>query len=263
MATVKDIYEALDKFAPCVIKMDFDNVGLLVGSADTEVSRVLLALDITDAVIGEAIEEGAQLIVSHHPMFFSLKSVNDMDPAGRKIVRLLSHGISAVCMHTNLDAAAGGVNDELAKAVGIAETKLISTEGFTPNDEPYCAGRWGELPTSMPMSEFLPFLKERLETNGLRYSDSGKPVKKVAVIGGSGGSELGKVLELGCDTFITADVKYDVFLSAAEAGINIIDGDHFCTENVVLQKLLELIANEFKGICVTISKKHCQTARFF
>ena len=263
MTTVKDIFETLDNFAPCGIKMDFDNVGFLVGSADTAVTRILLALDITDAVIGEAIEQGAQLIVSHHPLFFSLKCVNDLDPAGRKIVRLLSHGISAVCMHTNLDAAAGGVNDALAKAAGIVEAKLISTEGFTLEGAPYCAGRWGELTDPMPMPEYLPFIKERLKSYGLRYSDAGRPVKKLAVIGGSGGSELSKVLALGCDTFLTADVKYDVFLAAAEAGINIIDGDHFCTENVVMPKLLELISGVFERIDVIISKKHGQTARFF
>lgn len=262
MATVSDIFMALDQFAPCGTKMDFDNVGFLVGRAEAEVERVLLTLDVTDAVVREAVEEKAQLIVSHHPMFFSLRSVTDRDKAGRKIVELLSRGISAICMHTNLDAAAGGVNDELAKAAGIAEPKPLRAGDPGP-DEPLCMGRWGELPQPVSMAAYLPFLKERLKTRGLRYIDSGRPVKKAAVVGGSGGSELDKVLALGCDTFITADVKYDVFLAAAEAEINLIDGDHFCTENVVMPRLFELISGRFEGVCVTVSKKHAQAAHFF
>jgi dinuclear metal center YbgI/SA1388 family protein len=125
MAKVEEILSALERFAPSCLKMDFDNVGLLAGFTKREADRLIVALDITDAVIDEAISEKAQLIVSHHPMFFSLKSVTDGDRTGRKITALLSHGISAICMHTNLDAAAGGVNDALAEAAGLTDVRLL------------------------------------------------------------------------------------------------------------------------------------------
>ena len=120
MTTVNDVYEYLVSIAPVEMKMDFDNVGFLVGRGDSEASDILISLDITADVVSEALDTGAKLIVSHHPLFFSLKSVTDADPTGKKIVRMLSGGLSAICMHTNLDAALGGVNDALALAAGIS-----------------------------------------------------------------------------------------------------------------------------------------------
>ena len=121
MATVKEICDYLNKIAPFYMKMDFDNVGFLAGFRDAEVSRVLTALDITGEVIAEAEELGAELIVSHHPLIFHpVKSVTDGDPLGRKLIRLLRGGMSAICLHTNLDAAEGGVNDALMESLGCA-----------------------------------------------------------------------------------------------------------------------------------------------
>ncbi|NMA25444.1 MAG: Nif3-like dinuclear metal center hexameric protein, partial [Clostridiales bacterium] len=121
MAVVKDILRMLEDFAPVRLKMDFDNVGLLVGYAEDQVDRILISLDITEEVIAEAIGENAQLIVSHHPIFFTVNSVTDGDGTGRKITTLLANHISAICMHTNLDAAAGGVNDALAETAGLKQ----------------------------------------------------------------------------------------------------------------------------------------------
>ncbi len=263
MATVNDIFELLNKFAPVERKMDFDNVGFLVGSGETEVSKILVALDITDEVVQEAVDVGAQLIVSHHPLFFSLKSVNDSDATGRKIVKLISNGISAICMHTNLDAADGGVNDALACTVGLNDMEILVPEGTDSNGIEYCCGRVGVLRRPVEMAKYLETVKKGLNTNGLRYYDSGNPVNKVAVVGGSGGSYLEQAYAIGCDTIITADVKYDVFLRAKELGMNIIDGDHFCTENVVVPVLRRLLEFSFSDIETVISEKHRQTVSFF
>ena len=262
MTTVNNVFTSLAKLAPIEAKMDFDNVGLLVGRTAAEVTRVLIALDITDEVIEEAIEIDAQLIVSHHPMFFSLKSVTDGDRTGRKIVRLLSSGISAICMHTNLDAARGGVNDALAEKAGIINPELLAADGVLLSGEPFSYGRFGELKSKCTLNEYLAFIKDALKTNGLRYCGS-TPVKKVAVIGGSGGDYMHEAMARGCDTFITADVKYDVFLEAKELGINLIDADHFCTENVVVERLKKWINSEFPELEAAISTRHAQTAQFF
>ena len=262
MVKVKDIQRALEDFAPLCLKMDFDNVGLLAGFSENAVDRVLVALDITDAVIEEAAREGAQLIVSHHPLFFSLKSVTDTDRTGRKLTALLSRGISAICMHTNLDAATGGVNDALAEAAGLRETALLSEEVFDQNGTPYSYGRVGTLETPMALDAYLEFLKRRLGATGLRYHDAGRDVYKVASVGGSGGGDLKHAAAHGCDTFLTADIKYDVFLEAKELGLNIIDGDHFCTENVVTPVLEGRLRQLFPEVMTSISKIHSQTARF-
>ena len=262
MAAVKDILKELESFAPLCLKMDFDNVGLLAGFSENEVDRVIVTLDITDAVIDEAIREKAQLIVSHHPLFFSLKSVADSDRTGRKLTALLSHGISAICMHTNLDAATGGVNDALAAAAGLHGTALLSEEVFDENGTPHSYGRVGTLEAPVKLGAYLDYIKRRLGASGLRYHDAGRDVFRVATVGGSGGGDLKHAVSHGCDTFLTADIKYDVFLEAKELGLNIIDGDHFCTENVVTPVLESKLKALFPAVCTTISKIHRQTAQF-
>jgi dinuclear metal center YbgI/SA1388 family protein len=261
MVKVQDVLAVLSEFAPVVRKMDFDNVGLLAGFREREVRNVLVSLDITDDVITEAIDMNAELIVSHHPMFFSINSVTDDDRTGRKLIRLISNGISAICMHTNLDAAEGGVNDALAEAAGLTGIRHLDEEGV---DEagPYSYGRVGTLAAPMVFRDYLLGLKERLNSKGLRYHDAGRPVSKVAVVGGSGGSYLKHALALGCDTLVTSDIKYDVFLEAKEMNINIADADHFCTENVVTPVLQRKLCASFPDIAVSVAKCHGQTAKF-
>ena len=318
MPTVSDVNEYLTAIAPVAMKMEFDNVGFLVGQAKVDVSRVIVSLDITHDVITEALETGAQLIVSHHPLFFSLKSVTDADTTGRKITRLLAGGVSAICMHTNLDAARGGVNDALAAAAGIIRSDmaaengratgeckatvnegqagdggaagLLSVEGYletapqtssatTPGSiyeniakaapgtthagEPYSYGRVGYLKNPCSLNEYLSMLKISLKTDGLRYYDAKRDVYKVAVVGGSGGGDLHHAIRHGCDTFVTADIKYDVFLEAKEQGINLIDGDHFCTENLVTGIVSEKLRVAFPGVDVAVSSRHSQTVKFY
>ena len=263
MVTVKEIYNLLAEFADPAMKMDFDNVGFLVGKSDSQVTKVLTALDITTDVIDEAASTGAQLIVSHHPMFFSLKNVTDTDKNGSKAVKLIENGISAICMHTNLDAAKGGVNDALASVLEMKNTRLMQVDGIDSRGEEFSYGRVGELEKAMTMEQFLTFVKQALKSNGLRFHDAGRPVKRICSVGGSGGSELEAAIKNGCDTFVTADVKYDVFLDAKFYGINLVDADHFCTENTVVPVLRDLIANAYPELEVNISACHRQTARFF
>lgn len=229
--------------------MGFDNSGFLFGRETASVTKALLALDVTSAVVDEAIELGAELILSHHPLIFSpLKSVTD-----EKLLRLAQHQIGVISMHTNLDIAQGGVNDALMAALG-AEVQGGLDE--------YGCGRVGKLEKAMPMEEFLPFCKAVLKTAGLRYYDSGRQVSQLAVMGGSGGDSLETAYRLGCDSYLTADIKYHQFLEAQELGINLIDGDHFCTENLVIPVLAQRLRAAFPEIEFTISKRHHQVIRF-
>lgn len=252
MRTVNEIFTLLNSMAPVDTKLDFDNVGLLAGGAGWQVSTLLLSLDITDDVIDEAEELSAELIVSHHPLFFSLKNASSADPKGAKLIQLLGSRIAAICMHTNLDAADGGVNDALAAALWLKDARPF---------EPDNIARLGKLPKRMEMSEFLAFVKTALKSNGLRYYDAGREVYNVAVGGGSCGGYLEAAVDAGCDTFVTADIKYDVFLRAAELGVNLIDADHFCTENTVIPVLAGYLRDAFPDIEVIISR-HGQTVQF-
>ena len=263
MAKVQDILNFVETLAPRSMKMDWDNVGLLCGSRSTQASKVLVALDPFEHVCQEAADWGAQLIVTHHPMIFqALKSVTDETSIGRGIMLLCRHGISAVNAHTNLDCTPGGVNDTLAAALGLHNIAVINPSGVD------AAGReWGLLrsgctkETTLPA--FLAHVKQALGCEGLRYVDGGKPVHKVAVGGGSCAGGMLEALDAGCDTFVTADIKYNQFWDAKDLGLNLIDAGHFHTENPVVAVLATKIAEAFPDVEVKISETHADCMKFF
>ena len=253
MPTVGEIFDFLNTKAPVDTKLDFDNVGLLAGSRDWPVKSVLLSLEITGEVIAEAKERKAGLVLSHHPLFFDLKAVSSEVPQGKKVMDLLTAGIAAICMHTNLDAADGGVNDALAAALGLGDARPFEPEHIC---------RLGSLPEAVPLEAFLRRVKERLGCAGLRYVDGGRPVCLVAVGGGSCGSMLEETVLTGCDTFVTADVKHDQFLRAWELGLNLIDAGHFNTENVVIPVLRDWLAERFPELELHIAA-HGQPEKYY
>ncbi len=257
MATVREIYKYLDTKAPFSIQLDFDNAGFLVGRGDRQVRRLLVSLDITEDVVREAAEIGAELIVSHHPVIFHpVKALNDGDPTGRKLLALIENQISAICAHTNLDAVAGGVNDALARQLGLLDVRQLHQDGTDGRGAPYGIGRVGSLATEMSISDFAAFVKEQLGSRGVRFVDGGKPVCRVAVGGGSCSGMMGDALALGCDTFVTADVKYDGFLNAKALGLNLIDAGHFPTENVICPVLIQWLKEGFSDMEVLSSACH-------
>lgn len=255
MTTVNEIFDKLCELAPLALQLENDNAGFLLGRGDAPVERVLLSLDVTDEVAEEAIARGAQLIISHHPAIFEeRKSLTDREVKNRKLLRLLENRIAVISMHTNLDIAAGGVNDVLIELLGATNEGCFDREN---------CGRMGRLQKPVPFAEFLALCKDKLQTRGLRYYDAGRPAEHIAVLGGSVGSSLIEAWQAGCDTYVTADVKYSVFLQARELGINLIDGDHFCTENPVIPVLAQKLREAFPETLFIVSARHDQTARFF
>ena len=263
MVTVNDILTYLNTLAPASMKMDWDNVGLLCGSRSQEVKKVLVALDPFESVCAEAAAMGADLIVTHHPLIFrSPNTVTDDTSLGRSILFLARNGISAINAHTNLDCAPGGVNDVLAQTLSLQDIQVISPNGTTEDGQPWGLLRQGTLP-QQTLQDFLAHVKNALGCPGLRYVDSGKPVCKVAVGGGSCGGEMGLAIKAGCDTFVTADVRYNQFWDAQEQGLNLIDAGHFYTENPVCPVLVHKIQTAFPEIQVVLSQIHTDCAKFF
>ena len=263
MTTVGDILKYIETLAPRSMKMDWDNVGLLCGSKATPVTKVLVALDPFEAVCREAAQWGAQLIVTHHPVIFQApKAITDETSVGRSILQLCAHGISAINAHTNLDCAPGGVNDVLAKKLALVNVQVVDPEGTDENGNEWGLLRMGEVP-EQPLDAFLNRVKTLLGCEGLRYVDGGKPVRKVAVGGGSCAGEMLDALRAGCDTFVTADVKYNQFWDARDLGINLIDAGHFATENPVVSVLAEKIAGAFPEIEVKISETHADCMKYY
>jgi len=255
MTTVQDIFGFLKEAAPLELQMDFDNAGFLIGHADSEVQTVLLALDVTDEVTEEAIRSGAQLIISHHPVIFHpVRSITDTRADTVKLLRLIENRIAVISMHTNLDIAAGGVNDVLIRLLGAETDGALDADG---------CGRVGHLPAPVAVEDFLDRCKQLLQVNGLRYVSAGKSVQRLAVMGGAGADSLAQAAALGCDTYVTADIKYHDFLSAKELGINLIDADHFCTEDPVIADLRDRLSAAFPALCFLKSSVHRQTVQLF
>ena len=252
MATVADILQFMETLAPKSMKMDWDNVGLLCGSKRGEVTKILVALDPFEGVCHEAADIGAELIVTHHPLIFHAPTaITDDTSIGRSILFLCAHGISAINAHTNLDVAPGGVNDVLAAT--------LELENIVPIDELL---RMGEV-TEQTLDTFLATVKKNLGCTGLRFVDGGKPVRKVAVGGGSCAGDMMAAIDAGCDTFVTADVKYNQFWDAHDLGLNLIDAGHFQTENPVVAVLAEKLQAAFPEVEVKISETHRDCMKYY
>lgn len=262
MATVNEILNFIETLAPQSMKMDWDNVGLNVGHTSKEVKTILVALDPFTHVCQEAKDIGADLLVTHHVLIFRPGFVTDTTAQGRNILFLIENGIAHINAHTNLDLAPCGVNDVLAKALHLSNIQVVEPNG---TDE---LGRdWGLLRSGdvqpQTLSDFLSFVKEKLNCPGLRYSDAGKPVQKVAVGGGSCCDEMQQAVEAGCDTLVTGDAKYNDFWDAKDLGLNLIDAGHFYTENPVVTYLAGQIAARFPEITVKISETHHDCMKFY
>ena len=258
MAEVRDIYRFLDRIAPFHTQEGFDNAGFLVGRGNREVNKILVALDITGEVVEEAARRGAELIVAHHPVIFDpVKSVTDETLTGRVLLELVENKIAAICAHTNLDAAHGGVNGCLARALELSGIGQLHQAGVDEKGRPYGIGRTGTAHQSgLSAAQYAAFVKEKLGSACVRFVDGGKPVEKVAVGGGACGSMVEDALAQGCDTFVTADLKYNQFLDARALGLNLLDAGHFPTENVVCAPLAARLAKAFPETEVLLSQVH-------
>ena len=252
MVTVKDILNFIEEIAPEELKKPWDNVGLLCGRADRKVTKVLVALDPFEPVCMEAREIGAELIVTHHPLIFDpLKAVTETSEAGKNVLFLCENGISAINAHTNLDAAEGGVNDVLAEKLGLSHVSVLEGGHL----------RMGTVP-EQSLSSFLKGVKAALDCSGIRYADGKKSVCKVAVGGGSCAGEMDIAIAAGCDTFVTADAKYNQFRDAEFKGLNLIDAWHFSTENPVMAVVAAKLRAAFPEIQVVESKIHKDCVNF-
>ena len=234
--TVRELYAFLEEKMPRSLSCDWDNDGLMVCPDDTrEVRRVLVALDITAAVAEQAIKEGYDLVVSHHPLIFHpLKAVAPGEATVNKVIRLLTSGVSAMSFHTRLDAVTGGVNDVLANAIGLQNVVPFGKDGEE-------IGRIGTLPTAMVLKDFAALVKEVTGAPYVQISDAGKLVSRVAVLGGGGAGESGAAAAAGADTYLTGDLRHDQLTEAPERGMNMIAGGHFFTENLVCHRICEML----------------------
>lgn len=234
--TVADIYSFFDGFAPFAEKAEWDNSGLIVGDINRVVTKAVVALDITEEELSLAVKSGAQLIISHHPVIFHAQK--DFIK-GSIAFELAANSISALCAHTNLDKAPGGVNDALCEKLGLPYDKLpdaadgflnviYAENGYTP-------------------AEFAALLRDKLAAC-VRYCCASSEIKKIGVCSGAGSEFVPAAAQLSCDAFLTGDASYHNFLDAHSMGVSLFAAGHFETENIIIEALIKKLRANFKDI---------------
>lgn len=242
MSTVTHIYDAIDRLAPFWLTMDFDNTGILVGDRNREVSCALLALDCTPAVVEQARQLGAQLIITHHPVIFHpLKRVNE----DAVVYQLIRSDIAVISAHTNLDIAQGGVNDALASAIGLRDCRGLE---LLNEQTGAWLGRIGTLPEPLSPEAFAAHIKACLNASSIKFSAAPRAIHTVALCSGSGADCLDAAISAGADALLTSEVKQHEYLAAAAAGISIFDAGHFDTEDIVIEPLRDYLAKEIPDV---------------
>lgn len=246
MTTVRELLRWMDETYPFALAEDYDNVGLLIGSAEQAFSRCLLALDVTNDVVDEAVRKNAQLILTHHPVIFN--PLKRLSPEGM-VYRCVQNGIAVIASHTNLDKAAGGVNDVLADKLSLKDVSVLEeTDGVA---------RIGTLEKELSPRAFAEHCKTALGAGGVRFAEGTRPVRRVALCSGADDSFLETVFEQGADAYLTGETKHHVAVAAKNLGITLVEAGHFETETVVLPKLKRELSLAFPKVDFMVAEANC------
>jgi len=247
--TVREVWQALDGLAPPALAAEWDTaIGLEAGSPHAQVSKVMIALDVTAEVIAQAHASGCQLIICHHPLIFTpLATLRQDVPEQNLIVSLVQQGISLLAAHTNLDAAPGGVADCLADIFGLEQDSRQPAGPF---------GRFGLLPQPLSLRSLLQMARERLGSSGCRINTGhDRIISRLAVFPGSfSEEEIPLLTTLGSEAIICGEIKHHVGLMLAARGIVAIDAGHDVTERVVLEPLAARLAELLPEISFAVEQ---------
>ena len=247
--TVHDFCAMMEETAPLSLAMDYDNVGLLIAPDHDEIRNVLVALDLTPSVAQEAIDGRYDLVLTHHPIFWDpVRSFSPAAPETAAAYRLIRHGIGHYAAHTNLDACTKGVNDVLAELLSLQNIRPLPPENL---------GRIGTLPKPMLFVDFARFCESKLRTKGRFVGSADRMIRTVAVIGGSGGSEVEAVSAAGCDVFVTGEMKHSQALTASQLSLNCCVLGHYETEFPVLKPLITRLQNRQNDVQYDLTHMGC------
>ena len=240
---LKEVIEVLERTAPQSYAMQWDNVGLMIGDVEDEINKVLLTLDITADVVQQAVEGKCDLIISHHPFFFDdCKKIDFATAHGKMIKDLIINNIDVYSGHTNIDAAACGINSTLAEMFGLKNIAILQPNNISPD---VGIGRIGDIPEACSLLELCSTTKELLKTPCVRLvtNDDKKMIKRICVASGSCGDLIELAKTQGADVIITGDVKYHEALHARDIDMNVIDAGHFPTEFMVVDVFEKILSS--------------------
>lgn len=262
---LREIIRQLEALAPRQAACDWDNPGLLVGRGDREITKVYVALDATEQVVDAAIEAGAELILTHHPILFrAVKQVNDETPLGRKLLTLIRHDIAVYSMHTNFDSCPGGMGDLVCRQLGLRnlgpmepamyqEDNVFVMENRAAGREENCRygiGFVAALPEAMTARELAAYVKQHFGLPFVNFYDAGRPIRRLACCPGSGRGEMENVLHCDVDAFLTGDMGHHDGLDYVEAGISLLDAGHYGLEHVFVPAAAAYMRKHFPDMQV-------------
>ncbi len=244
---VKEITQILNTLFPLSLQEDYDNTGSQIVFPDSTVTGILLALDIDHLVVREAIDRRCEMIITHHPLFFSpLKRIDSTDPGSALILSIIERRISLFSLHTNLDRV---YFDRLGRTLGFPEGRVLleSRQGADPGAPGF--GTLSKLDLPVRLRDLLTLIKDRLHLEFIVYSgDPDMEISTVALLNGSGGSAIDRIIRTtSADCIITGDVGYHHCRAAAARHAAVIDAGHFGTERILLPYLREQLDNALKS----------------
>lgn len=237
---IKEVYDFLDFVAPFETSAEWDNCGLSVGSLDNEFTKILVALDVTDEVIDEALKSGAELVITHHPLIFN--SVSQVGSEGI-LYKAVKSGITFISSHTCLDKAIGGVNDCLARKAGIKNIQHQTIDEFL---------KLGEI-EPCTVREFAQKVKCALG-GAVAFTDNGRIISKVAFCSGGGGDLINAAASMGADALLTGEAKHHEYLEAKHLGVALLTAGHYETEVIVCDYLCDILIKQFDDAEVMVFK---------
>ena len=249
-----EIIEKLEAISPVKYAEDWDNVGFLAGRREKEVQTVFIALDATDEVIDEAIEVGADMILTHHPLIFKpLTRVNTDDFIGRRVVRLLQNDICYYAMHTNFDVM--GMAEAASEEMGLLQPEVLMTT-CAEKEKSEGIGRYGRLKEVLSLSECASYVKEvfRLEHVNV-YGDLETPISVAAISPGSGKSVMKATVEAGADVLITGDVDHHMGIDLQAQGVCVIDAGHYGIEKIFVPYMKDFLKKEIPSIQICMAEE--------
>ncbi|WP_461811072.1 Nif3-like dinuclear metal center hexameric protein [Faecalimonas sp.] len=243
----KNIVRRLEELYPSDMAFEWDNVGLLVGRKEKEVKRIYVALDLTEEILVKAIEEKADMIVTHHPMIFSpLRTITDEDFIGRRVVKLLQHDIAYFAMHTNYDVMR--MADLSADILNLKCQKALERTSVQEN---LGIGKIGVCEKEMTLSQCAKLVKENFHLDAVQvFGKEDKRIQKIAVCAGSGKSVISVAIDKGADVLVTGDIGHHEGIDAIERNLAIIDAGHYGLEYIFIKDVSETLIRIFPELSV-------------
>ncbi|MBL30427.1 MAG: Nif3-like dinuclear metal center hexameric protein [Flavobacteriaceae bacterium] len=258
---IQKVIDAIELWTPTNQSEEFDNVGLIIGNSDNDITGVIVSLDTTEKIIDEAIEKNCNLIVSFHPIIFKgLKKLTSNSYVEKTIIKAIENKVSIYSIHTSLDNHAEGVNYVISKKLGLINTKILIPK---ENNKYIGMGRIGELKKCLNENEFIIYLKDKMKTNLIRHSRFiGKKIKRIAVLGGSGAFGIDKAISQNADAYVTADLKYHNFFEANNK-IVLFDIGHFESEQFTKNLIHNYLSKKFPSFAIVLATTNTNPVNYF